>query len=364
MKDIINMKEKYTENVVTNAITAKVCASVIKELRKYSKNNAISTEDMLKNSIKITNINKNSVYHTLTLDADLDKAGKKQYIINDSGVISQNADGSNRHVDKFTNGITLNFNNKFYNTLTPDKLDKFADNITNMVNTRFKKEQSAKLADENIQHKRKLRDMAQNTQYNVQFDDKKAQLNMYQFSAALLKALNVQLDHQVEQESPSLDPQSGWTLQETYDMNWLYDKKGNVITDNNNKRISMPSRWSMTGGDEWFENIGYPLEDQSTDNSLIRLENTVNVNPEDLYAGKTVRLHIPEPEHLTSIKNNNDLIMYCDAQLPQYNDIAKANSNSLHHENEADAKQSNEKLQHVEQLSLDLDGLDNNSKQL
>lgn len=58
------MKEKYTENVVTNAINAKVCASVIKDLRKYSKNNVISTEDMLKNRIKITNINKNAAFKT------------------------------------------------------------------------------------------------------------------------------------------------------------------------------------------------------------------------------------------------------------------------------------------------------------
>lgn len=331
--------DRYTENVVTSAITSKLASVMVKDadqkhfnvpvdINRYENHNPDEVNNIIKNStIHITDVSKPSNASVL-INANIG-AGKnrdeRQYLIDETGITTQQPNGSNTKTYKFKPGISQNFY-KFIDNVTLDKLKMVGNKASTRANNTVKDHIDATFPTAHSKYGNPTHDDYLNGTYNVYFNDKKSKLNIYQYTAALLSV-----------------------------------GKTPVLLDPNQDPVE---RLQYVANKTQHE-IGWGAMDD-----LYKWPDTRNA----IDYGGDIRLYINEPENLSSINSTNDVIKRFNSrfntQAMQHSDAVNNRSDNKY--NTITIQKPNGMITYTErnqnindsQLSLDFDGLDDNSKQL
>lgn len=331
--------DRYTENVVTSAITSKLTSVMVKDanqkhfnvpvgINRYENANPDDVNHIIKNStIHISSINKNPDSSVL-INANIGSGknrDERQYLIDKTGITTQQPDGQNNKTYKFKPGISENFY-KFADNSTSEKLNTLVDKASARANKTVLHDIDVSFPTAHSRYGNPTHDDYLYGTYNVDFNDKTSKLNIYQYTAALLS---------VGETPDLLDPNQDPVERLQYVADKTQHEIGWGATDDIFK-------WSDT-------------------------RNAIEVDGD-------IRLYINEPANLSSINSNNDVITRFksrfDTQTLQHQDTVNSQSDDEY--NTIQIKKPNgittytELNQNVndQQLSLNLDGLDDNSKQL
>lgn len=330
--------DRYTENVVTSAITSKLASVMVKDanqkhfnvpvgINRYENANPDDVNRIIKNStIHISNINKNHDSSVL-INANIGSGkscDERQYLINETGITTQQPDGQNNKTYKFKPGISENFY-KFANNSTSEKLKTLTDKASARANKTVLHDIDVSFPTAHSRYGNPTHDDYLYGTYNVDFNDKTSKLNIYQYTAALLS-----VGETPEPLDPNQDPVER--------LQYVADKTQYEID------------WGM--------------------DDLYKWPDTRDAIASDGH----IRLYINEPENLSSINSTNDVITRFKSRFSteeiknsdgvnnqsndEYNTIQMEKSNGITTYTELNQNVNDQ------QLSLNLDGLDNNSKQL
>ena len=336
-KQLIN--DKYTENVVTSAITSKLTSVMVKDanqkhfnvpvgINRYENANPDDVNRIIKNStIHISSINKNPDSSVL-INANIGSGknrDERQYLIDKTGITTQQPDGQNNKTYKFKPGISENFY-KFADNSTSEKLNTVANKASVSANKTVLHDIDVEFPTAQSKYGNPTHDDYLNGTYNVYFKDKTSKLNIYQYTAALLS---------VGKTPDLLDPNQD------------------------------PVERLQYVADKTQHEIGWGATDD-----IFKWSDTRNA----IDYGSDIQLNINEPDNLSSINSNNDVITHFksrfDTQALQHQDTV--NNQSDNEYNTIQIQKPNgmttytEKNQNIsdQQLTLDFDGLDDQSKQL
>lgn len=330
---------RYTENVVTSAITSKLASVMVKDanqkhfnvpvgINRYENANPDDVNRIIKNStIHISNINKNP-NGSVSINANIGSGkscDKRQYLINETGITTQQPDGSNNKTYKFKPGISENFY-KFANNSTSEKLNTLVDKASARANKTVLHNIDVSFPTAHSRYGNPTHDDYLYGTYNVDFNDKTSKLNIYQYTAALLS---------IGETPKPLDPDQDPVERLQYVANKTQHDIG----------------WGAT-------------------DDIFKWPDTRNAIESDGH----IRLYINEPENLSAINSTNDVIIRFKSRFST-EDIKNSdgvNNQSNDEYNTIQIQKSNGMTTYTElnqnvndpQLSLNLDGLDDNSKQL
>lgn len=330
--------DRYTENVVTSAITSKLASVMVKDanqkhfnvpvgINRYDNANQDDVNRIIKNStIHITGVSKNPNSSVL-INANIGSGkscDERQYLLNETGITTQQPDGSNNKTYKFKPGISENFY-KFADNSTSEKLNTLANKASARANKTVLHDIDVSFPTAHSRYGNPTHDDYLYGTYNVDFNDKTSKLNIYQYTAALLS---------IGKTPKPLDPNQDPVERLQY--------------------VAAKTQYEIDWG----------MDD------LYKWPDTRDAIESDYH----IRLYINEPENLSSINSTNDVITRFKSRFSteEIKNSDGVNNQSDDEYNTIQMKKPSGIITYTElnqnvndqQLSLNFDGLDNNSKQL